>query len=107
MSVCVLRQAADLTGQIRGMRSRVRQDKWVSDLAGWPVDFRGVVWGWRSGAGTRSEDLEGTRIWTGSSPKQVRQADCQRRGWGVEIDLGLAAGGLVKGRNDLQAPCLA
>src|SRR6267142_995731 len=38
-----MKQVADLTGQIRGMRSRICQDMWVSDLAGSPADFRCVV----------------------------------------------------------------
>ena len=39
----VLKHVADLTGQIRGMRSRICQDVWVADLAGCVADFCFVV----------------------------------------------------------------
>ena len=41
---------ADLTGQIRGMRSRICQDMWVTDLAAGFSLFGGVVRFWCCGA---------------------------------------------------------
>ena len=35
-SLLFVERVTDLSGQIRGMRSRICPDMWVTDLAGWP-----------------------------------------------------------------------
>ena len=42
----MVKQVTNLAGQIRGMRSRICQDRWVSDLAGRAGDFGGGMRFW-------------------------------------------------------------
>jgi hypothetical protein len=43
MAAGVLKQVTDLSGQIRGIRPRICQDRWVANLAGSPAGLRAVV----------------------------------------------------------------